>query len=72
LSSEKVIISEVTALILLVGFCGGFTTFSAYTLQNFQLVNQGYYWQAGFYFVMSPILGLLATYLGILIIRQVV
>lgn len=71
LSSEKGIISEATALILLVGFCGGFTTFSAYSLQNFQLIAQGEYKQAIVCFAISPIVGLLATYLGIAAIRQI-
>ncbi len=70
LSSEKSLVSQTTALILLVGFCGGFTTFSAYSLQNYQLISHGEYRQVLVYLIGSPVLGLLATYLGIVVIRQ--
>jgi CrcB protein len=70
LSTEKAVLAEATATILLIGFCGGFTTFSAYSLQSYQLINQGHYVQVAIYFFLSPIVGLLATYLGVLMVRS--
>lgn len=50
---------------LLIGFCGGFTTFSAYCLRGWQLIISGQNWQGFFYLGISPILGLLAVILGL-------
>jgi CrcB protein len=69
MSANKGLISPTTAMILLVGFCGGFTTFSSYSLQNFQLFSEGHYSQALFYFLFSPILGLAAAIAGVYLMR---
>lgn len=69
LFTEKALISETTAMILLVGFCGGFTTFSAYSLQNLQLITQGHYAPVVLHFLLAPVLGLLATYVGVGLVR---
>jgi CrcB protein len=55
---------------LLVGFCGGFTTFSAYSLQAMQMIERGKIYPALIYFVLSPILGLAAAFLPLLIFRK--
>jgi fluoride exporter len=52
-------------LLLMTGLCGGFTTFSAFTLEGIQLLKQD---KAGLFFLYlsgSVVLGLLATYAGI-------
>lgn len=51
---------------LLVGFCGGFTTFSAMSLQALQLLERGRMGMAVAYLVGSPALGLLAAWLPVL------
>lgn len=71
-STSRELLAPATATILLVGFCGGFTTFSSYSLQNFNLISEGYYGQALFYFVLSPTLGLLAAAAGIYLLRMTV
>jgi fluoride exporter len=55
---------------LLIGFCGGFTTFSAYALQTIILVERGKFGFAVAYFVMSPVFGLLAACIPILLFRK--
>lgn len=48
----------------LLGFLGGFTTFSSYSLRSLTLLQEGD-WKRGLsYFVLSPLLGLLFCYLG--------
>lgn len=43
---------------LIIGLCGGLTTFSSYCLQGFQLLSQGDHLKAFAYLVLSPTLGL--------------
>jgi fluoride exporter len=50
---------------LLVGFCGGFTTFSAYSLQCLRLGQKGIGLEFLIYFLGSPILGLAACAAGL-------
>jgi CrcB protein len=50
---------------LLVGFCGGFTTFSAYCLRGWQMIASGHSLQGISYLTFSPILGIFAVILGL-------
>ena len=49
---------------LIVGFCGGFTTFSAFSLELLGLVNTGQWARAGTYVAASVVLCLAGTALG--------
>ena len=40
-------LSDTTRLFVMVGLCGGFTTFSAFSLQTFDLLRAGAYGRAG-------------------------
>jgi CrcB protein len=51
-------------LFLMAGLCGGFTTFSAFSLQALQLLKGGDYAQAAGYMVGSVALCVIATALG--------
>ncbi len=52
---------------LLIGFMGGFTTFSAYCLQSALLIREGGLTWAAVYLVLSPALGVSASLAGIAI-----
>lgn len=69
--SERGIVSLPLQTGLLVGFCGGFTTFSAYTLQTFAMLDKGRSLYALAYLVGSPILGVTAAILPIFLSRKV-
>jgi len=51
------------------GICGGFTTFSAFSLECFQLMEQERYLAMASYIVVSIVLGLAATFAGIQLTR---
>lgn len=56
-------------LALGVGFCGGFTTFSAFAVENVLLIDNGRWPTALAYTALSVIFGLLAVRLGLLAAR---
>jgi CrcB protein len=56
-------------LLLATGFCGGFTTFSAFTSENLELIRSGNQLTALFYILTSVVLGILATYFGSILIK---
>lgn len=52
-------------LFLTVGFCGGFTTFSAFGMDTVRLLQDGAPGRAGLYVVASVAASILATWLGL-------
>ena len=61
--------SPVLRVALITGFCGGFTTFSAFSLETVGLFDGGEYVKAAAYIVLSVTLSLTATVAGIAAIR---
>ena len=50
------------------GICGGFTTFSAFSLENLNLLQSGKYSMAAIYIIVSIVLGIVAAFAGYKII----
>lgn len=57
-------ISDATRLLLITGFCGGFTTFSAFTQEGLQMLQQARFGLFFIYTLASVAAGLLATFAG--------
>lgn len=64
-------LSTNTILLLATGFCGGFTTFSAFAYENQVFLKSGDFMSFGLYTLSSIILGLGAVFVGIYVARLV-
>jgi CrcB protein len=61
---NKNTITQGTSLLLMSGFCGGFTTFSAFTQEGVQMINDNRWAMLCMYTGASVVGGLLASFTG--------
>jgi len=69
LTSGRVIMHPDVRIFLMVGICGGFTTFSAFSLQTLELLQSGSVWPAAGYVIGSVAFCLVAVWAGWLLGR---
>ncbi|HEY2806281.1 MAG TPA: fluoride efflux transporter CrcB [Gemmatimonadales bacterium] len=65
MSGGSAAVSPEVRIGLLVGLCGGYTTFSTYSFETVRLVQEGAWMKAGAYAAGSVLAGVIATVAGI-------
>lgn len=70
LGAQQKIFGTDLKLGLMIGLLGGFTTFSAFSLETIRLLENGLWAEGISYCVLSPLLGVGLCYLGIILARQ--
>lgn len=63
-TEEKYLIDPAVRAAVLVGFLGGFTTFSSFAVQSFNLLHDGEIFFAGANIVVSNVAGLILVWAG--------
>ena len=66
---ERPVINDIWRSILMIGFLGGFTTFSTFSLQSIELIQAGRTVEAFVYIFGSLVLSILGCWLGIMAAR---
>ena len=68
-TSERVLVDPRWRLFLVVGFCGGFTTFSSYAYETIAYFQQGQWLLLGTNIAANNLLSMLAVLTGIVLAR---
>ncbi len=69
LSERGNLLSPDARIFLATGICGGYTTFSSFALENVSLMASGEWLYFSLYLGLSVVVGIMATWLGALLIR---
>jgi CrcB protein len=62
---------QAARVFLTVGICGGFTTFSTFSLDSYLLIDRGELWPAAAYIAGSVTLSIAALFAGLQLIRAI-
>lgn len=68
---ERALLSSEWRLFFITGILGGFTTFSAFSLEILQMWQEGHVVTSIFYAASSVVIGLLCAYLGMQLTQKV-
>ena len=65
--SQKAYLPDIYKWGLLIGFLGGYTTFSSFSMDVVNLLQSGYYAKALSYVLLSVVVSIAATFFGVFI-----
>jgi fluoride exporter len=65
-------ISQQVWLFAAIGFCGGFTTFSAFSLETWRMFTEQKYFHVLAYVICSVMGGIVATAIGMFMIKNII
>lgn len=68
-TTERVLLDPRWRLLVVVGFCGGFTTFSSYAFETMAYFEQGQWWLMATNFLSNNLLCLCAALVGMALAR---
>ena len=68
-STERVLLDPRWRMLVAIGFCGSYTTFSSYAFESFSLMEQGQWWMVAINVVGSNLLCLAAVLAGAALAR---
>lgn len=70
LSESRQLFSPEVRLFLFIGLLGGFTTFSSFGIETFNLIREGQWFVSLMNVILSVVLGLTAVWLGFILIKS--
>ena len=68
---ERMLVTPEVRAGLLIGVLGAFTTFSTFSIETLNLIEQAEYLKAGLNILLSVLACILATWLGVIVGRQI-
>ncbi len=71
LAASRLALTPALRLFLVTGLVGGYTTFSTFAYETYELINAGSLWRAAANAAGSVLLGLLAVVAGVMLARLV-
>lgn len=71
-ADSKQIISPLLRLFWIVGFCGGFSTFSTFSNEALLLLQSDNYYTSIFYIIASVLCCLLSTFFGMWLVQKII